>query len=64
MMMSRDTIEDEINLERSVPVIPLREMDSDVSDTVSVDAQSIRDDEVPGPQSRRRPRHHGDRAPQ
>ena len=50
----RDTIEDEINLERSVPVIPLREMDSDVSDTVSVDAQSIRDDEVPGPQSRRR----------
>ena len=34
---------DESNLERSVPVISLIEMDSDLSDTVSVDAQSIRD---------------------
>ena len=48
------TPKDEINFEGSVPVISLSAMDSDVSDTVSVDAQSIRDEEVPGPQSRRR----------
>ena len=45
----RDTMEDESNLERSVPVISLTEMDTDVSDTVAVGAQSIRDEEVPGP---------------
>ena len=47
----RDTMADESNPEPSVPVISLTEMDTDVSDTTSVDTVY---DEVPGLQGRRR----------
>ena len=49
-----NTIADDCNPGVPVPVIPLVEMDTDVPDTASVDTVSNRDDEVPGPQERRR----------
>ena len=51
---SDDDVRDTMDPEPSVPVISLTEMDTDVSDTTSIDAVSDRDDEVPGLQGRRR----------